>query len=264
MLPNFHPFVYIGIKIRTPETLLLQCMQAHIAHLECYLKQTTITRLDPKSKYHVTCQGSDSRSFHIICRWAIPCPAHPESMSLSNCSFIRKWMGRERGFPGLFGAPINTSAAEELGTPPLWDSFLCHPWMAWRGCRARSHCPVQEGTALAIDFQAFSIRRGWQASRCWGIYQYFSKWPSGVGNLVGFLVFPTSSQAKCTPGWSLSWYLNPTSSNRGVKNKVKRLLEMEVKKRKEKGAGPSFFHLWKGNMVIKRSGSSAWLLFYSI
>lgn len=148
--------------------------------------------------------------------------------------------GQRKGFPWSFWS-----------TPPTqvllrsWGHLLCGIPSSSIGGTGRvqgtKSLSSARGNCIGYRFSSIFPSAWLTRKQMLGVHQYFLKWPSGVGNLVGFLVFPTSSQAKCTPGWPLSRYLNPTSSNRGVKNKAKRLLEMEVKKRKEKGAGPFFF-----------------------
>lgn len=128
MLPNSDPFVYVGIKIRTPETLLLQCMQVHITQLECYLKQTTMTCLDPKSKCHVTCQGSERWPFTLFAGELSPVLPILRARAFPIAHLLESEWAGEGVSPILLEHSTNTSAAEELGTPPLWDSFFIHRW----------------------------------------------------------------------------------------------------------------------------------------
>lgn len=166
--------------------------------------------LDSKCKHHVTHQGSESRSLHVICTEVIPWPGLYYSSSEGE---------QRQRFPWQLYHMLD----KEPGMSLLLPLVACMEKM-----QGMKHHPMQEQTALGIPFQTAdgSQFAFGEASRFWGIYVFFLKWPRRAGILEGFLVFPTSSRAKYTWGWPLSWYLNPTSSNPAVKNKAKTFLEM--------------------------------------
>lgn len=136
-LPNSAPFVCVEIR-RTQKDLLFYSVRKYISPI---LKQAIMTHgFYPKYKCHITCQCSGSRFFHIIWTWAVPCPGHLKTVSVSNWSSIRKGIYRGMGSLVLldhFTTPKLLRSQEHLlcGIPSL---FL-HGWQGEGvGCEATS------------------------------------------------------------------------------------------------------------------------------